>query len=76
MGFKKKGKQVQKDVIDLTKTGVTLGVGSQVLVGVGGSAAPLQYVSRFMPTMGTIVGGKAVINTLKEIEPEKKKGLI
>ncbi len=66
-------KKLRKQIGGLIGTGIVLGVGSQVVTGVGGSASALTSVSRFMPTLGVAVGGLAVLRTLKGLNPIKKK---
>lgn len=71
--MKKKLKRYGKDAMLLTGTGVTLGVGSQVVTAAGGNAGGVAAMSGYMPMMGTVVGGSHAIGLMRGGEFEMAK---
>ncbi len=64
----RKGNSFNKDVLDFTKSNVTLGVGTAVVAGTGGSTASMNTLSGFMPIMGTMLGAKHVLKQTKKLK--------
>jgi len=78
----KRRKKRVKQILDFTKAGVTMGVGSQVLQGIGTTPATrasegIGQMSRFAPVMGTVVGARWVMDELgnlhKTVKRKKRK---
>ena len=61
-------KKLAKDTKDMVLTGVTMGIGSKMISGAGGSAAPIASMSSMMPTLGTVVGSSAVLRKTKKMK--------
>ena len=66
------GKKLRKQTVGLVGTSLTLGIGSQVITGAGGSAVALGRVSAFMPSLGVTVGGAAVLRQLPGLAPRRR----
>ena len=78
----KKKKNMMSDMMDdsmgIVSSGATLGVGSQVLGGIGGASSvhgqqALGNMSKYMPVMGTISGARTVLTGVKSMMKKKKK---
>lgn len=74
----KKRKKYLGSVIDITKGGVALGVGAEVVGEVGGETGAFTKIGAFMPAMGTVIGAGFVVDALHELKgvsriPKKKK---
>lgn len=70
---KKRYKRYAKSAIGLGVASVGLGVGSSVIEGAGGSAAPLATMGKYMPTMGKVMGGSILINELGNLSKTTTK---
>lgn len=68
MAKKKKDKGLMGDALLLGKTSIGLGVISSVAEKAGGNAGALTTVGSFLPSVGSLIGGKAVIKQLKKIK--------
>lgn len=62
-------KKMQKDAMELTKSSIFLGIGSNVITASGGSAASLAPFGRYMPTMGRLSAFGGVMRGLKKLKP-------
>ncbi len=72
-------KKTLKDILGFTGGQLSLGVGAGVIdklpngaIKVQGQAG-IQNIGRFQPTIGTILGAKAVLRELKPLTKRKRK---
>ena len=61
-------KKYRKDAMNMTMTGVTMGVGSKVISGAGGDASAISGMSAYMPVMGTVSGASATMRQMKKLK--------
>jgi len=66
-------KKMYKDALNLTKTGIVLGVGADFVGKVGGNAAGLNTLSGYTPVMGTLAGSGTTLKMLGNLIPKKRK---
>lgn len=70
-------KKLIKQSLNITKTGITLGVGDIVLSGLPTkttqSRQSLSNIGTFLPTIGTISGGGALLNITKKLNRGKRR---
>ena len=71
MSKRKKG--MVSDALALTTTGITLGVGANIISKVGGSTAGIASLSSFMPMIGTVKGAGYAIDALGELRIKKRR---
>jgi len=67
-----KMKKLKKDVMNITKIGVGLGVGATVVGKTGVDTSAFTTMSDFMPVVTPIVGGGVVIRQLKGLKKKVK----
>ena len=72
MAKKRKELGMVKPALALTGASVALGVGSQVTVAAGGSAAGLGAMAGFMPAAGAAMGAGVVVGQLRKLEKAGK----
>ena len=60
-------KKYKKDARDMMVLGIGMGVGSQAVVGAGGSAAGVSAMTSKMPMLGNLAGTGAVIRGIKRL---------
>lgn len=72
MAKKKKELGMVKPALAMTGASVVLGVGSQVAVGSGGSAAGIGAMSGFLPIAGSAMGAGVVVGQLRKLEEAGK----
>lgn len=75
MGCNMVFKKAKKNATDVLKTGVTLGVGSQVLGKVGSpqGQAAVGNLSKFLPIGSKVAGAGFAISATKMLVPKKTK---
>jgi hypothetical protein len=61
-------KKLMKDSMDITKTGIVLGIGSGVIHDSGGDALSLSGLSKALPTLGSLSGTSAVFTSLNKLK--------
>jgi len=66
-------KKLKKTILGMTKSGLVLGVGTQVVGRVGGETGGLANLSRALPKVGTIAGASTVMGMLPKIKTRKKR---
>ena len=74
-------KKTRKDIVDFTKAGVTMGVGTMTLAGAESklpAGAPksmpgMATAAGMMPMMGTTMMGGNLIRMTKKLKPKKRK---
>ena len=66
-------KKAKKGAVELTKTGVVLGVGADVVGKVGGPTGGITAMSKFQPTYGALMGAGTALDMVKGLEGKKRK---
>lgn len=63
-------RKYRKDAMDMTKSGIAIGIGSSVLGSVGSTEGQkaLGNVAGFLPMMGTLSGAGMTLRQLKKIK--------
>lgn len=61
-------KKLFKDSMNMTKTGILLGVGANTITGLGGNAAGINALGNQMPIMGSVMGMGYVFGSLKKLK--------
>jgi len=62
-----------KKALEITKTSMILGVGSNVVAATGGNPAGLTAMSSMMPSVGTAMGAGMALDALRGLDSKKKK---
>lgn len=65
-------KKYKKAILDMTKSGMVLGVGSHAVGKASGNAAGLTNISKFMPMMGNVIGAGTVLKLMPKIKKRKR----
>ena len=66
-------KQLGKNAMILTATGVGLGIGASMISDAGGDTSAIKAVSRGLPILGSLAVGSAVIGSLSELNKSMSK---
>jgi len=66
-------KKLKKDILDLTKGGIIIGVGAEVTSKTGLASSGLGEVGRFFPVMGKLAGASATVRLLEGMTKKKRR---
>jgi hypothetical protein len=61
-------KKLYKDSLEMTKSGIVLGTGASVVQQAGGSAAGLQTLGNYMPTVASVKGAGLTLRMVKKLK--------
>ena len=66
-------KKMRKDIMDMTRSGLMIGAGSQVLgsMGVSGLGGSLGGFTTFMPAMANVSGASTAIRMTRKLKPRR-----
>lgn len=71
--MKGKKRTMESDILSFTKGSISLGVGSAVVAGAGGSAAGLRTMGGMMPPLAVGMMGGHAIRGVRRLAPKKRK---
>lgn len=74
--MKKRLRRLNQDVTDFTKLSIGLGMGGAVLGSMPGASSAstgIKEMASFMPVVGTVIGAKYALDTLKDIKPKRRR---
>jgi len=66
-------KKLKKDILDLTKGGIIIGVGAEVTSKAGLAASGLGEIGRFYPIMGKLAGAGATVRILERLGKKRRR---
>ena len=65
-------KKFRKNALELTKTSLVFGVGSDVVQKVGGNPSGLNAAASYLPSVGGLIGANAVLDMLPKQRKRRK----